>query len=35
MPAGSLGMQSDRSVPFDVLLVLPDGSYSAYAHYGR
>ena len=35
MPAGSPGMQSDRSVPFDVLLVLPDGSHAVYARYGR
>ncbi len=32
MPAGSPGMQGS-SVPFDVLLVLPNGSYSIYARY--
>jgi hypothetical protein len=35
MPGGSPGMEDSRSVPYDVLLVLPDGSYSVYANYGR
>lgn len=35
MPAGSPGMESRRGVPYDVLLVLPDGTYRAYAGYGR
>jgi len=35
MPAGSPGMEGSRGVPYDVLLVLPDGTYSAYARYGR
>jgi len=35
MPAGSPGMEGDRSVPYDVLLVLPDGSHRVYARYGR
>jgi hypothetical protein len=35
MPAGSPGMEGDRSVPYDVLLVLPDGSNRVYARYGR
>ena len=35
MPAGSPGMDSSRGVPYDVLLVLPDGTYRAYARYGR
>lgn len=34
MPAGSPGMEGNRSTPFDVLLVLPDGSYRTYARYG-
>jgi hypothetical protein len=34
MPAGSPGMEGGRSVPFDVLLVLPDGSHRVYARYG-
>jgi hypothetical protein len=35
MPAGSPGMEGGRSVPYDVLLVLPDGSHKVYARYGR
>ena len=36
MPAGSPGMDSGgRREPYDVLLVLPDGSTKVYARYGR
>ena len=35
MPGGSPGMESSRSEPYDVLLVLPDGSHTVYARYGR
>ncbi len=35
MPAGAPGMDGSRSVPYDVLLVLPDGSYRMYARYER
>lgn len=36
MPAGSPGMESSgRHEPYDVLLVLPDGSTKVYARYGR
>ena len=35
MPAGSPGMDGSRGVPYDVLLVLPDGSQGVYARYGR
>jgi hypothetical protein len=35
MPAGSPGMEGPRSVPYDVLLVMPDGSHRVYARYGR
>jgi hypothetical protein len=35
MPAGSPGMESSRPEPYDVLLVLPDGSHKVYARYGR
>ncbi len=35
MPAGSPGMESSRRVAYDVLLVLPDGTYRAYARHGR
>jgi hypothetical protein len=35
MPAGSPGMPSDKPQPYDVLLVLPDGSHKVYARYGR
>ncbi|HJV85333.1 MAG TPA: DUF411 domain-containing protein [Noviherbaspirillum sp.] len=33
MPPGSPGMEGDRSIPYDVLLVKTDGSYSTYRHY--
>ena len=35
MPGGSPGMEGSRSVPYDVLLVLSDGSQRVYARYGR
>jgi hypothetical protein len=35
MPAGSPGMESNRPQPYDVLLLLPDGSHKVYARYGR
>ena len=35
MPAGSPGMDGSPSVPYDVLLVLPDSRYRTYARYGR
>ena len=35
MPPGSPGMDSDRGVPYDVLLVLADGSYRVFARYAR
>lgn len=35
MPAGSPGMEGARSAPYDVMLVLPDGSYRVYGRYGR
>jgi hypothetical protein len=35
MPAGSPGMESSRRVAYNVLLVLPDGTYRTYARYGR
>jgi hypothetical protein len=35
MPAGSPGMESSRPEPYDVLLVLPDGSHKVYARYGN
>jgi hypothetical protein len=35
MPGGSPGMDGNRSVPYDVLLILPDGSPRVYARYGR
>jgi len=35
MPGGSPGMEGNRSVPYDVRLVLPDGSHRVYARYGR
>lgn len=35
MPGGSPGMESNRGVAYDVLLVLPDGSPRVYARYGR
>jgi hypothetical protein len=34
MPAGSPGMEGSRSDPYEVLLILPDGSYKVYARYG-
>jgi hypothetical protein len=34
MPGGSPGMESSRSEPYNVLLVLPDGSHTVYARYG-
>ena len=34
MPPGSPGMESDRPQPYDVLLVLPDGTHKVYAPYG-
>ena len=35
MPGGSPGMESNRRVPYEVFLVLPDGSPRVYARYGR
>ncbi|HXF65210.1 MAG TPA: DUF411 domain-containing protein [Burkholderiales bacterium] len=35
MPAGSPGMEGGRSAPYDVLLVLSDGSRRVFARYGR
>ena len=35
MPGGSPGMESNRSAPYEVFLVLPDGSPRVYARYGR
>ena len=35
MPPGSPGMESNRPVPYDVLLILPDGTHRVYARYGR
>ena len=35
MPAGSPGMESPRREPFDVMLVLADGSQKLYARYNR
>ena len=34
MPAGSPGMEGPRSEPYNVLLILPDGSFKVYARYG-
>lgn len=34
MPAGSPGMEGPRSEPYDVLLILPDGTFKVYARYG-
>lgn len=34
MPAGSPGMEGAGSEPYDVLLILPDGSFMVYARYG-
>ena len=34
MPAGSPGMEDgDRKEPYDVFIVLPDGSHEVYASY--
>lgn len=33
MPLGSPGMEGPRDDPYDVLLVLPDGSSQVYRHY--
>lgn len=33
MPASAPGMDSSTGAPYDVLLVLADGSYQVYAHY--
>jgi hypothetical protein len=33
MPGGSPGMEGNRSVPYEVLLILPDGSPRVYARY--
>ncbi|MGA0025386.1 MAG: DUF411 domain-containing protein [Burkholderiales bacterium] len=35
MPAGSPGMESPKSQPYDVLLVDKRGRHSVFAHYGR
>ena len=35
MPGGAPGMDGNRSAPYDVLLVLPDGTRRVYARYGR
>lgn len=35
MPGGSPGMENNRPVPYDVLLVRPDGTDRVYARYGR
>lgn len=35
MPAGSPGMESPRTQPYDVLLVDKSGRHSVYARYGR
>ena len=35
MPAGSPGMDATRREPFDVVLVLADGSQKLYARYNR
>lgn len=35
MPGGSPGMEGNRSVPYDVLLVQSDGSHRVFARYGR
>lgn len=34
MPAGSPGMEGPRKAPYEVYLVLPDGSFRVYARYG-
>ena len=33
MPAGSPGMETGRTDPYDVLLIKPDGSTAVYKHY--
>lgn len=33
MPPGSPGMEGERSVPYDTLLVMPDGSAKIFAHH--
>jgi len=33
MPPGAPGMEGSRSIPFDTLLVLKDGSYQVFAHH--
>lgn len=33
MPGGSPGMENARKAAYDVLLILPDGSWRSYAHY--
>ena len=35
MPGGSPGMEGNRSVPYEVFLVLADGSHRVYSRYGR
>jgi hypothetical protein len=35
MPAGSPGMESSRREPYDVMLVLADGTQKLYARYNR
>ena len=35
MPAGSPGMEGARREPYDVMLVLPDGTQKVYARYNR
>jgi hypothetical protein len=35
MPHGSPGMDSDRAVPYGVILVLADGSQRVFARYGK
>lgn len=33
MPPGSPGMESDRSVPYDTLLIMADGDAKVFAHH--
>lgn len=35
MPHGSPGMETGKSEPYDVLLVLRNGKHSVFARYGR
>ena len=35
MPEGSPGMEGPRSEPYEVLLILPDGTHRTYATHGR